>query len=541
MPSQGGSVVKIPRVAKIPSFLRLVAVVLASVVDLPSAAFGQGPTVEPGDAARVREETSLGPVPGSGGTRGGAPADAPSILSGRLGPSVPRVTSEISRPGAGLGMAPTEGITLPPPLPITELPVYGPLSVPAEAADDGPPDGLTIDQAIDRLIRDNLDLQAQFHEIPKARADILTASLRANPVFYADTQLIPYGRFSEERPGGPVQYDINISYPLDLSHKRQARMAVASQAKRVIEAQYQDAVRLQIDALYQAYVQALAARETLRYAEASTAGLTRLLEQTQRLLRGGERSRGDVDRVQIQLDAAQIGLADAQEALRAALRQLGPLIRIRPTDAEALKLRGTIEDRAPPPPSSEELIELALNNRPDLISFRLGVGLAQADVRLAYAERYQDVYVLYQPYTFQDNSVFDRRSARSWAVGVTVPLPLYNRNQGNIQRAQINVSQTRTQLAAVELRVLTEVRQAERDYQVSRAAVRSIERELLPGARRVRDETFRRYTQGEVALVDYLLAQREYNDIVRQYRDTQVRHRRNMLTLNTAVGVRILP
>jgi cobalt-zinc-cadmium efflux system outer membrane protein len=541
VPSQGGSVVKIPRVAKIPSFLRLVAVVLASVVDLPSAAFGQGPTVEPGDAARVREETSLGPVPGSGGTRGGAPADAPSILSGRLGPSVPRVTSDISRPGAGLGMAPTEGITLPPPLPITELPVYGPLSVPAEAADDGPPDGLTIDQAIDRLIRDNLDLQAQFHEIPKARADILTASLRANPVFYADTQLIPYGRFSEERPGGPVQYDINISYPLDLSHKRQARMAVASQAKRVIEAQYQDAVRLQIDALYQAYVQALAARETLRYAEASTAGLTRLLEQTQRLLRGGERSRGDVDRVQIQLDAAQIGLADAQEALRAALRQLGPLIRIRPTDAEALELRGTIEDRAPPPPSSEELIELALNNRPDLISFRLGVGLAQADVRLAYAERYQDVYVLYQPYTFQDNSVFDRRSARSWAVGVTVPLPLYNRNQGNIQRAQINVSQTRTQLAAVELRVLTEVRQAERDYQVSRAAVRSIERELLPGARRVRDETFRRYTQGEVALVDYLLAQREYNDIVRQYRDTQVRHRRNMLTLNTAVGVRILP
>ena len=67
------------------------------------------------------------------------------------------------------------------------------------------------------------------------------------------------------------------------------------------------------------------------------------------------------------------------------------------------------------------------------------------------------------------------------------------------------------------------------------------ERDLLPGASRIRDETLRRYNQGEAALVDYLLAQRDYNEIVRQYRDTQVRHRRSMLALNTAVGIRLLP
>lgn len=122
-----------------------------------------------------------------------------------------------------------------------------------------------------------------------------------------------------------------------------------------------------------------------------------------------------------------------------------------------------------------------------------------------------------------------------------MPLPLYNRNQGNIQRAQVNVSQTKAQLAATALKMLTEVRQAEREYHATRAAVEHIERDLLPGARGVRDETFRRYSQGEAALVDYLLAQRDYNDIVRQYRDTQVRHRRAMFALNTAVGVRLLP
>ncbi len=65
---------------------------------------------------------------------------------------------------------------------------------------------------------------------------------------------------------------------------------------------------------------------------------------------------------------------------------------------------------------------------------------------------------------------------------MTVPLPLYNRNQGNIMRARVNVSQTRTQLAAAELKVDTDVRQAEREYYISRAAVEHIEHDLLPGA-----------------------------------------------------------
>src|SRR5438874_172455 len=82
-----------------------------------------------------------------------------------------------------------------------------------------------------------------------AEADILTASLRANPLFYADSQLIPYGSYSTQRTGGPLQSDINITYPLDVIHKRQARTIVARGAKPVLEAQYQDVVRLQIDNL----------------------------------------------------------------------------------------------------------------------------------------------------------------------------------------------------------------------------------------------------------------------------------------------------
>ncbi len=505
------------------------------------AAVAQNPTIEPRDTTRVPGSTSLGPLPGSGGTRGGAPSDLGIFLGGRPGPSVPRVPSSISETGPGFAISPGPGITVPRVAPMTEGFPSGSLDIPAGAEDIGPPSGLTLDAAIEHLVQENLDLRAQFHEIPKARADILTAGLRANPIFYADSQLIPYGKFSKARPGGPNQFDISISSPLDLSHKRQARTLVACQAQIVLEAQYQDAIRQQIDCLYSVYVSILSARETVRYARASVTGLTQLLNKTQELQRAGESSRSDIERIKIQLNSARLGLADAEEALRNANRSLTPLLRIPLSESEALELRGTIADRAPPPPPGDDLIRIALACRPDLAAARLGIRLAEADVRLARAERFQDVYLLYQPYTFQNDTPFDAKSAHSWALGVTVPMPLYNRNQGNIQRAQVNVSQTQMQLAALELRIGTEVRQAEREYAMTRSAVASIEQDILPGALRLRDETLRRYHQGETDFVDYLIAQREYNDVVRQYRDTQVRHRRSMLALNTAVGQRILP
>ncbi len=127
-------------------------------------------------------------------------------------------------------------------------------------------------------MRQNLDLRAKQLEIPQARADVLTASLRANPLFYADSQLVPYGSDSVRRPDGPTQYDVNISHPIDYSHKRLARMAYAARALEVMEAQYQNEVRLAIQNLYIAYVDVLAARETVRYLQTSIKGLERGLE-----------------------------------------------------------------------------------------------------------------------------------------------------------------------------------------------------------------------------------------------------------------------
>jgi cobalt-zinc-cadmium efflux system outer membrane protein len=498
------------------------------------------PTITGGAAGAEPGVTSLGRTPGAGGLPfENVPGLGESLLGGRPGPAFPRVPSATTRPGAGFLAPARRGIGAPPREPLSSFPLYGLLAIPAGPDEEGPPDGLTLDDAIERLVEANLDLRAKYHEIPKAQADILTAGLRANPLLFFDAQRVPYGRGGGVRGGRlsePIgtEYDLNVNHPLDLNHKRRARSDVAIRARRVLEAQFQDAVRLEIDNVYTAFVNVLGERETVRYARASVEGLKQVLKTTRVQLENKLITDADYLRVKGQLDAAEIGLMDAEELHRDAKRSLGILLSTPSPEAEEMKLRGTIHDRAAPPPPIDELIRIALSDRPDVAAFRLGIARAEADVRLARANRFQDVYLLYQPYTFEGG-------ATSWALGATVPLPVYNRNQGNIARAHINISQVRTELAALEQRIVAEVRKSEREYAITRVAVDRIERALVPDALRVRDTTFRQFTLGEVDAIAYLNAQRTYQDVVRQYRDTLVRHRRSMLRLNTAIGQRILP
>jgi outer membrane protein, heavy metal efflux system len=529
--------------------------VLALAIGLAGArdARAQGPTLPDSTPARSPggQSSSLGPIPGAGATlfqnvpgagqpslaqEGGAPP-----LGGRPGPSVSRAPASVTQPGGGFtqpiqGAANPIGVLQPAPLPI-----YGSLSLPTGPEDEGPPDGMTLDMAIERLVRENLELRAQFYEIPQARADVLTASLRANPVFYADSQLVPYGQYSRQRPGGPLQYDVNVTIPLDINNKRRARVEAAARAQRVIEAVYQDHVRLQIDNLYTAYVDVLAARETVRFQKASLEGLERLLESVQKKFEAGAIFEADRNRVRIQRDQAAIGLADAEQSLKNSTRTLASLLNIPPDQAESLQLRGTINDTASPPPPADELARVALMERPDVASYRLGLQSAMANVKLQRANRISDVYLLVQPYTFQNNTPFGTKSATSYAVGLTVPLPIVNRNQGQIERARLNVRQTQIEGADLERKVRTEVDKALAEYQISRQAVQRLQQVVLPDAQNVLATIKRQFDLGQIDVFVYLNALKDFNDIIRQYRDALVRHRRAMLDLNTALGRRILP
>jgi cobalt-zinc-cadmium efflux system outer membrane protein len=438
------------------------------------------------------------------------------------------------------------GIKAPQPEPLgpSVAPINGPLELPSGREDDGPPDGLTLEQAIDITLERSRDLRAKFYELPQARADTLQASLRANPVFYQDGQLLAYpgSHFSRSVPGGPSQYDTNVTFLLDVTRQRQARTMVATRAERVLEAQYQEAVRQRIDDIYDAYVLgALSARQLARYSRSSVKGMESLYSNTQQLYSKGGVSLGDLNRVKIQLRTAQLGLDDAEAAYRKAKLDLGSLMNLTLEEVDKLELRGSIYDSAPPPPPVGELRRIALEGRPDIMSFRLGVQRAEADVRLARAQRYSNPYLLFQPFTYQDNTPYGLKSAVSYALGVTVPLPVFNRNQGGVQRSILNVDQTRIELSEVERQALVDVEKAAQEYDVTKREVDELRKEVIPAAQQMIGEARTLYSKGEKGAIDLITAQLEFNQVAKQYLDTAIRHRRSMVNLNTVTGKKILP
>ena len=393
-------------------------------------------------------------------------------------------------------------ISAPQPAPVspTSQPFSGTLEIVTQD-DDGPPNGVTLDQAIDITLERSLDLRSKFYEIPMARADTLQANLRANPVFYQDGQLLQYRgtstQFTRAAPGGPSQFDTNITYPLDISHKRQARTVVATRAEKVLEALFQDAVRQRIDDVIR--------RFRLGPVRSPDGALCQCERQRARCTPGKERGvireRGHFsDRDQPgenPLPHFEAGSRRRGGSVPQSQARPGGAMNLKLAEIKTLELKGTINDVSPPPPPADELRKIALADRPDIVSFRLGIVRAEADVRLARANAFSDVYVLWQPYTFQDNTPYGLKSQYSWALGVTVPMPIYNRNQGGIERAKINVTQSQMQLADQERQVQIDVEEAVQEYEVSRRYVDDLREQVVRPAKHNLDNANKLYTEGQ--------------------------------------------
>jgi cobalt-zinc-cadmium efflux system outer membrane protein len=442
--------------------------------------------------------------------------------------------SRASTPGQA-NITPPPSLT-PAPMP---TPLYGVLEIPA-IADEGPPNGMTLDQAIERLVQCNPDLRTRFKQLPKAQADIVTAGMRNNPFLFGDVGPVPYGSYSPQLGG--VVYEVVVIQAWDVNQKRRRRIRVAQSARNVVEYLYQDSVRLEIDNLYTAFLDVLAAREALRQQQVGLEGLEEIVKATRRQLESaGTITQGDLDRVLVQRDSAFLAVQQAQAAVRRASQTLALLLNIPPNEVDCFDVRGALGGDDLELPSLEQLLTLALQVRPDLNAYRLGVQRAENEVQLAKADRFNDVFLLYTPWALQANSALHEPNATSWSFGALVTLPLFNRNQGNISRAQITVSQTLIELEGRQQQVIADVRRAYQEYGEARKAVQYYQENILPRARRFHEDKLRRLETQKESVLAYFEAQREYNNVVRGYLEASVRLRRDALRLNTAVGQRLVP
>jgi cobalt-zinc-cadmium efflux system outer membrane protein len=386
------------------------------------------------------------------------------VAARRRGGAIPRHATGGVKPVSSPTLAPLQ----------TGLSQYPTSTVPGVAAlpdaalndDEGPATGISLDEAIARMLAENIELRAFAREIPQAEADLLSAGLRSNPLLFADAQFIPYGanNFSK-RPIGPTQYDVAMIVPLDVSHKRKQRLRVACAARSVVQAQYQDALRRQIANVGEAFIDLQIAYQTKLAVISARDRHDRML---QALKQAPAKLIGEAKPLETLSTKWLAAMDEANDSLGDARESLALLINVPPEDSENLAPRGRIRVDPPVVPPLDELIRTAIRFRPDLAAARLGINRADAEIGLAKANRIDDVILFLDPLSYQDNRPLHLASGRSWDIGITMPLPILNRNQGNIAKTKVNAQQTRLEYAALERRVVSEVRLAARELKSAR-------------------------------------------------------------------------
>ncbi len=373
------------------------------------------------------------------------------------------------------------------------------------------PPNLTLNQAIREVLERDPQLRAGIQAIRQANADLVTAGLPPNPYLAVNQTLLPLGRpFTVTRQGGPPQLDAFLSYPIDwyLFGKQAAAVKSAQWNVDISSAEFADLVRQRVDGAIQAFLDVLEAQRVVELANANVEGRRRMEGIFRKSAEAADVAVLDADRVRLSvLDASQT-LANEQAKLEQARSRLSALLGHR-----VGRVAGSLDvGELAQPLAVEESLALAERNRPDVIALHKQIHKAEADIAKEHTNAKPSVTPLVG-YTLQ----FQRKAigfpnANSYDFGVGMSLPIFDRNQGNIEKAHSALLQRRREYELKLREIRGEIEQVSEEFRTARELLQTALPEQLHLAEHLRDKTKLAFEAGEKVLLDVLDAERNYQD-----------------------------
>src|SRR5580704_5519527 len=393
---------------------------------------------------------------------------------------------------------------------------------------------ISLDQAIDLALAHNHSIKATRTLILQNQAQEITANLRPNPTFGADSQFVPFFSpqdFSGENLNETQQFDIGIGYLFERGHKRQRRLQAARDQTAVTRAQVTDAERTLAFNLGQQFVSVLLAESPLQFALQDLKGFQQTADISAAQLKAGYIGEGDYLKIKLQLLQFQTDVSSARLARVQALVGLREFLGYNAVPADF----DVIGDLAYQPLklNLEDLQMKAMRERPDFRAAELGITAAQSQIFLAKANAKVDVNGTYD---------FTHVSGENTAsIFANFELPIFNRNQGEIARTGYVLTQAQEQQQAASDTVLSDVANAYEAVKSNDEVVQLYTSGYLKQAQDSRDISEYAYKRGAASLLDYLDAERSYRTIQLAYRQALASYMTALEQLKQAVGTRNLP
>jgi len=399
------------------------------------------------------------------------------------------------------------------PLPVP-LPVPTAASPVAEAEPSGP---LTLDAALALAAAGNFTLAAAGREVEANDGAVMQARTFRNPEFAA---LVEDVRPSTRATTG--QFNI----PLEIGGKRPARIAAAERGREVAQAEL-GSLRADLRAsVIAGFFAVMVAQERVKLASGSVDIAAGGVRVASRRVAAGKVPPLEETRARVEQANAELELAEATAELQSSRLALSALWgNAAPRFTEA---QGDL-DALPSRPGPEAL-RTALDGSPLLLAQQQEEGRRAALVDVERSRRYPDV-------TLSVGAKRDNDANRNMAVlGVAVPLPLFDRNQGNLYEAMRRADKARDETLATRIRLASELQQASGQLAVSRAAAQTLKDTVLPAAQQAYEAASKGFEAGKFGFLDVLDAQRTLFQARIRYLGVLARTYQSATTIDRILG-----
>jgi cobalt-zinc-cadmium efflux system outer membrane protein len=391
------------------------------------------------------------------------------------------------------------------------------------------PDYLSLETATDQFLRKNLAVEAARLEVGVAEAERIGAGLRPRPGLTVSAENL---RLSGETPASRLhEYGISVAQPIELGNRKALRMEVAERTVSVSEARLTEVLRRQLFDVKRTYYESVLARVLLEIEQENRDNFEGLVKFNTVRFEEGYIAEGDLLKVRLERTKFDFAVANAQLAFRRAKIRLLELIGERDFE-RAVRLE--ISNRLQAPPVDLNLMQLketALVNRPEIKVAEAELALAQSSIKLERSRAKGEV----TPYGGYKRVGVDN----TLLAGVTVPLPIGNRNQSGIARAEAEQKVAETSLSFVRNRTLAEVDAAYRAYETAREQVRAYEAGLLKQADESREIQLGAYQEGATELITLIEAQKTRTEVRASYYRAIFDYYTSIFQLELATGTDI--
>lgn len=393
---------------------------------------------------------------------------------------------------------------------------------------------ITLDDAIQMALAHNHALLAARTTIQQSEAEETTANLRPNPVFFADWDYLPLFAPSAQNTTylhQSTEADMGLSYLLERGGKRQHRLEAAKDVTAVTRSEVADSERGLSFQVASQFVSVQLAESTLDLAQQDLKSFQNTVDISQDRYKAGDISEDDFLKIKLQLLQFQTDASQALLAKVQALSDLRQLLGYESVSAD-YDVAGTL-DYEPVHGNLEDFQARALATRPDLRAAQQGITAANSQYTLQKAIGKQDL-------TLQGNytHVNGINGASFYA---SIPLPVFNRNQGEIARARFAITQAQEQEKATDGQVLTDVEDAWEGLRTNDQIIQIYRSGYLDDAKQDRDISEYAYRRGAASLLDFLDAERSYRAAQLAYRQALASYTLAVEQLREAVGTRNLP